>query len=338
MTTRNKILFGVLGFYALGLILIFIIFGFTRRDNNEFQPQNEFKLDTWVNLPGPFDINKAVLYLVIAAILTCVTMIWISRRMQARPNRVQTAVEVLFSLMRDNITRGNLDDRMAKKYFPFIGSLFLGLYPVAGLSSLIMAGTGAGALIMLQRRRDVDADVYSRLWNGPLGRWLFRIARWVTPRGAMPAAFTHRPTELTIGLAADQLFEKLDKPTRKRLGDLPVTVRRLEADAQRMRARLETLQDALAETSDHSSERSERIRTELVAERDLVQKRLGDAVAALETIRLGLLRLHAGTATVQSLTTDLGLAAQVAKDVDRLLDGRREVERLLRPTPDPERA
>jgi len=27
--------------------------------------------------------------------------------------------------MRDNITRGNLDDKMAKKYFPFIGSLFL---------------------------------------------------------------------------------------------------------------------------------------------------------------------------------------------------------------------
>jgi F-type H+-transporting ATPase subunit a len=27
--------------------------------------------------------------------------------------------------MRDNITRGNLDDRMAKKYFPFIGALFL---------------------------------------------------------------------------------------------------------------------------------------------------------------------------------------------------------------------
>ncbi len=125
MKTRNKIIFGVLGFYALSLIAIFLIFGFTRRDNNEFQPQNEFKLDTWVNLPGPLDINKAVMYLVIAAILTCATMIWISRRMQARPNRVQTAVEVLFSLMRDNITRGNLDDKMAKKYFPFIGSLFL---------------------------------------------------------------------------------------------------------------------------------------------------------------------------------------------------------------------
>jgi F-type H+-transporting ATPase subunit a len=125
MSSRRKILLGVVGFYVISLIGILLIFGFTRRDNDEFQPQNEFKLDTWVNLPGPFDINKAVMYLVIAGILTCVTMIWIAGRMQARPNRVQTAVEVLFSLMRDNITRGNLDDRMAKKYFPFIGALFL---------------------------------------------------------------------------------------------------------------------------------------------------------------------------------------------------------------------
>jgi F-type H+-transporting ATPase subunit a len=125
MTTRRKILFGAFGFYLLSLFLIVLIFGFTRRDNEEFQPQNEFKLDTWVNLPGPFDINKAVMYLVIAAILTCVTMIWIAGRMQARPNRVQTAVEALFSLMRDNITRGNLDDAMARKWFPFIGALFL---------------------------------------------------------------------------------------------------------------------------------------------------------------------------------------------------------------------
>jgi F-type H+-transporting ATPase subunit a len=125
MSTRRKILFGVLGFYVVSLILLVVIFGFTRRDNEEFQPQNEFKLDTWVSLPGPFDITKAVLYLVIAGILTVGTMLYIANRMQARPNRVQTAVEVLFSLMRDNITRGNLDDRMARKWFPFIGALFL---------------------------------------------------------------------------------------------------------------------------------------------------------------------------------------------------------------------
>jgi F-type H+-transporting ATPase subunit a len=125
MTNRRKVLFGVFGFYLLSLVAIVVIFGFTRQDNDEFQPQNEFRLDTWVDLPGPFDINKAVMYLVIAGILTCVTMIWIAKRMQARPNKVQTAVEVLYSLMRDNITRGNLDDRMARKWFPFIGALFL---------------------------------------------------------------------------------------------------------------------------------------------------------------------------------------------------------------------
>jgi F-type H+-transporting ATPase subunit a len=124
MTTRRKILLGVLAFYVLSIVGILLIFGFTRQDNEEFQPQNEFRLDTWVEL-GPLDINKAVMYLVISGILTCVTMIWIANRMQSRPNRVQTAVEVLFSLMRDNITRGNLDDRMARKWFPFIGALFL---------------------------------------------------------------------------------------------------------------------------------------------------------------------------------------------------------------------
>ncbi len=28
--------------------------------NDSYKPQNEFRLDPWINLPGPFDINKAV--------------------------------------------------------------------------------------------------------------------------------------------------------------------------------------------------------------------------------------------------------------------------------------
>jgi F-type H+-transporting ATPase subunit a len=125
MTTRSKILFGVLGFYFFSLAAVVVIFGFTRTDNDEFVPQNEFKLETWIDLPGPLDFNKAVMYLIIAGILTCGTMIWIAGKMQQRPNRVQTAVEALFSLMRDNITYGNLDNAMAKKWFPFIGTIFL---------------------------------------------------------------------------------------------------------------------------------------------------------------------------------------------------------------------
>jgi F-type H+-transporting ATPase subunit a len=124
MKPRTKLLLGIFGVYFALIILALVVFGFTRRDNDEFLPQNEFKLDTWVEL-GPLDINKAVLYLFIAAILTCVSMIYIANRMQARPNKVQTAVEALYTLMHDNITGGNMDRKMSAKWFPFIGSLFL---------------------------------------------------------------------------------------------------------------------------------------------------------------------------------------------------------------------
>jgi F-type H+-transporting ATPase subunit a len=124
MSSRRKLLLGIGGFYLFSIIAVIVIFGAKRQDNPAFKPQNEFKLDNWVNL-GVFSINKAVLYVFAAAILTVWTMTYISRRMQERPNRVQTAVELIFTTMRDNITRGNMSDEMAAKWFPFLGALFL---------------------------------------------------------------------------------------------------------------------------------------------------------------------------------------------------------------------
>ena len=124
MTKARKALLIGFGLYVAVFVLLLAIYGFSQHKNNEFQIQNEFKLTNWVNL-GVFSINRAVLYLFITAVLTIFTMVWIARRMQARPNKIQTAVEVLFSLMRDNITRGNMPDSMAARWFPFIGTLFL---------------------------------------------------------------------------------------------------------------------------------------------------------------------------------------------------------------------
>jgi len=92
--------------------------------NNSFRPQDEFKLDPWFSI-GPIEFNKAVFYVIVATALTCLTMIYVARRMQTRPNRVQTAVEFAYTGIRDNITRGNMDDRMAAKWFPFIAAIFL---------------------------------------------------------------------------------------------------------------------------------------------------------------------------------------------------------------------
>jgi F-type H+-transporting ATPase subunit a len=124
MTTRARVFLG-LGLYVAVIVAFAVGFGWTRNDNDAFQPQEEFRLDTWIALPGPFDFNKAVMYVLIAGILTVVTMVWIARRMQARPNRVQTAVETLYTLMRDNITEGNMPSSMAARWFPFIGAIFL---------------------------------------------------------------------------------------------------------------------------------------------------------------------------------------------------------------------
>jgi F-type H+-transporting ATPase subunit a len=124
MSNTRKVLLAIGAFYVLGIVLLLILFGFSSHKNTEFQIQNEFKLVNWVSL-GTLSINRAVFYLFLASVLTVITMVWIAGRMHERPNRVQTAVEAIFSLMRDNITRGNMPDSMAAEWFPFLGTLFL---------------------------------------------------------------------------------------------------------------------------------------------------------------------------------------------------------------------
>lgn len=122
MTTKKKALLGV-GLYFALIVGFVIVFG-TGAKNDTFQPQNEFKLETLFSIGG-LDVNKAHLYILAAGILMVVTMLFVARRMQQRPNKVQTLVESAFTLMRDNITRGNMDDQMAARWFPFVASMFL---------------------------------------------------------------------------------------------------------------------------------------------------------------------------------------------------------------------
>ncbi|MEK6229050.1 MAG: F0F1 ATP synthase subunit A [Actinomycetota bacterium] len=125
MSTKHKVFLG-LGGLIVAAIVVNLLFP-SEGKNEAFQPQNEFKLEPWVELKlGPFDmsLNKAVLYLALACALTTMVMLYIAKRMQDRPNRVQTAVEAAYDLARNQITGGNMDDKLALKWFPFIGTLF----------------------------------------------------------------------------------------------------------------------------------------------------------------------------------------------------------------------
>jgi len=182
-------------------------------------------------------------------------------------------------------------------------------------------------VVLVQLRRDIDVEFWNAAWTGRCGTWAFAIAkRW---RGATPIApaMTHRATELSLGMASEALFESLPKASRESLGDVPTLLQRLQHDAQQLRARANALQDALGGTATASQRDDHRA---LCAERDVVQGRLRDTVSALESIRLGMLRLHAGSLTVDAFTTQLGLATEVSLQVDRLIAARDEVDVLLR--------
>jgi F-type H+-transporting ATPase subunit a len=129
MSTKAKVLIG-LGIYLAVAILLLLIFGNAGK-NEAFKPQNEFKLEPWISIHlGGVDlsINKAVLYLVLASLATIGTMVWIARRMQQKPNRVQTAVEVAYDLTKNTITGGSLSGELARKWFPFIAALFFWIW------------------------------------------------------------------------------------------------------------------------------------------------------------------------------------------------------------------
>ncbi|MGN6586119.1 MAG: F0F1 ATP synthase subunit A [Solirubrobacterales bacterium] len=129
MSTKAKVLIG-LGIYLGIAILLLLIFGNAGK-NEAFKPQNEFKLDPWISIHlGGVDlsVNKAVLYLFLASALTIATMVWIARRMQQTPNRVQAAVEVSYDLTKNTITGGSLQGKTASRWFPFIAALFFWIW------------------------------------------------------------------------------------------------------------------------------------------------------------------------------------------------------------------
>lgn len=68
---------------------------------------------------------------------------------------------------------------------------------------------------------------------------------------------------------------------------------------------------------------------ELHAARERARDRLESAVAALENMRLDLLRLQAGIGTPDQLTEDLEKAQEVSAAVDAELEGRVEVSEAL---------
>jgi serine/threonine-protein kinase len=174
-----------------------------------------------------------------------------------------------------------------------------------------------------------------RLLNSRLGRFLFKIAGLGVTVGQQNVPPATERTELVLGDAAGVLFDALPSEVRKRFREVPATIKRLEEDARVLRAREQALSEALARADPDravsvGTERRGRAKADLAEAREAARERLATAVAALENIRLDLLKLQAGVGSVDDLTADLESAREINDAVNAELAARNEVERVLK--------
>jgi serine/threonine-protein kinase len=200
-------------------------------------------------------------------------------------------------------------------------SLLLLLAPVF---STMVLGAVSNALdvqfIPTKLREWWQAGIRDRLWKSRAGEWLAR--RLGAPeRSGVEGASAFRATEAALGVAASELFAALPKAYREQLHELPEIVETLEARAAAARAEMEVV-DALAPSGAVDAD-------VLRTRRETAAAHLGKSVAALEGIRLDLLRLHAGASDLAPLTTLMDSARVLDEDLKRLAAAHEEVEGIV---------
>jgi len=190
---------------------------------------------------------------------------------------------------------------------------------------LFVVGAVGTLFNVLRLHRQSAVTIEEKFWAGKWGERFVRYASIGLKRSAVLPPSMPQFTEVALGRATDALFQALAKPLRKQLKDVPNAVRRLETEARFLRETLDKIDETLASVTSNVEV------TDLRKEREAASGRLGTTVAALESIRLGLLRLQLGAAPVSSVTEALQAAANVGRELEIAADADREVEQALLP-------
>jgi serine/threonine protein kinase len=192
------------------------------------------------------------------------------------------------------------------------------------LGSTLLLGAASNALgvqfIPDRLRAWWKTGIRERLWKSRLGQWFARKLGAPEQSRAIGGG-VFRPTEAALGVAVGELFAALPQAYRDQLADLPATVAALEARAAEARAEVEMLA-GLASSGGQEAE-------VLAARRKAASAHLGESVAALEGVRLDLLRLLAGENDLAPLTTLIDAARQLGEEAGRLAEARRDIDAIV---------
>ncbi len=119
---------------ALGALSL-LLPGSALAASEDFKVEDEFELPAWVKIKlGPLDlsINKAVVYLWIATLVTIALGIMLMRvRLRLRPEgRRQTIGEGIYEVTQSQIAEQGLPSKAIGRWFPFVASLALFIWVV----------------------------------------------------------------------------------------------------------------------------------------------------------------------------------------------------------------
>jgi eukaryotic-like serine/threonine-protein kinase len=178
-----------------------------------------------------------------------------------------------------------------------------------------------------------DAETRAWFWN----RWPGQVVAWLAAigiRGRGEAMATHRPTEVALGGAAEALFEALPGALRRDLEQVPAVIGRLQDRARLIRREIDDLQAVEASPQParaHVMGAPNEAEVLFRQRRERAQQALTDVVAALERIRMSLLRLQSGAIGTSEISADIAAADEVCRSADALSAGIAEVERVVDP-------
>ena len=209
-----------------------------------------------------------------------------------------------------------------------LGILFF--FTVIGTFGTFAAGMAIAPkqiVAILTRGTPENAGILHKIWSGPIGRWFFKLAGiGLKKTRRLPVTESHA-TEVLIGNATTLLFEQLPKTMQERLGSVPDVIENLQRMATVLRKRRNEMVQALADAgSQHGSTKRQQFIVELETARDKIDDRLATAMAAMDNLRLDLLRMSAGVGRPEDLTAAIQEARSVGEAVDAEIEGQKEVE------------
>ena len=142
-------------------------------------------------------------------------------------------------------------------------------------------------------------EAWNRIWASGVGRFFFKMAGFRMKEPDLRFLPSTDATEMVLGRAATDVFDGLPADLQDQVPEVPTLIQRLERDAEVLRRVGHTGED------------------------------LTEAVAALENLRVAMLRVEAGAGSIDDLTLQLERAQEVGDRIDADLLGREDVEKLL---------